>query len=74
MFTTEKTTSLEIKPVTKLMRADGELLLKCPHCESIRGVEDEGDEVHGAQYQDNLCDGWYEISFNPKMVKKVEDL
>ena len=73
----EKTESTEIKPVTKLMRDDGEFLLKCPHCGRIRGINDDfedGEEVYGEQYQDNLCDGWYEISHNAVMVNDVEDL
>lgn len=68
-----KTTSESILPVKKVMREDGELLLKCPHCGEIRGVWDDGDAI-GGMYQDNLCDGHYEIDDDVIFVNSVSIL
>lgn len=54
-----------------------EWLVVCPHCGHIRGIEKEGSlsNLQGEQYQDNLCDGWYEISNNATVsIKTVEQL
>lgn len=80
MFThhqTEKTDSLDILPVTLLFAEGDELLLKCPHCGSTRGIENDFNglnNVKGEQYQDNLCDGWYEISFDAKLAKNISEI
>jgi hypothetical protein len=75
---TQKTESLEILPVSKVFddHDDHEYLVKCPHCERIRGVEKEASlSAHfGEQYQDNLCDGWFEIAEGATLVRDVEDL
>lgn len=68
-----KTESKYILPVKKVMREDGELLLKCPHCGEIRGVYDDEDAI-GSQYQDNLCDGHYEIDDDVVFVHSVSIL
>jgi hypothetical protein len=73
----KKTTSNEIKPVVKFFKDSGEFLLKCPHCDSIRGISDEFGSIKklsGEQYQDNLCDGWYYVSNNPTLVSDIEKL
>ncbi len=54
-----------------------EWILVCPHCGEVRGIEKEGSlsNLQGEQYQDNLCDGWYEISNNATAsIKTVEEL
>ena len=68
-----KSESKYILPVKKAMREDGELLLKCPHCGEIRGVYDDEDAI-GGMYQDNLCDGHYEIDDDVVFVHSVSIL
>lgn len=73
----EKKESDEIKPVIKFFKDGDEFLHKCPHCSRIRGIENEFGTIEaltGEQYQDNLCDGLYEISRDAVMVNAVEDL
>lgn len=74
----DKTKSLEILTVSKVFddKQANEFLVKCPHCENVRGVEKEASlhGLGGEQYQDNLCDGWYEISPEAKIVDSVEKL
>lgn len=71
----DKTESDAILPVNKLFWVSGEYYLKCPHCGRIRGVNDEtgrfGDML-GGQYQDNLCDGHYEISMDANRVSSMD--
>jgi len=73
-----KTKSLEILPVNKVFNDEqqNEFLVKCPHCKNIRGIDKEGSlrNLGGEQYQDNLCDGWYELSPNAKIVNTIEEL
>jgi hypothetical protein len=74
----EKTQSLEILAVKHVYndKQDNSFLIKCPHCENIRGIhkEDSLRNLGGEQYQDNLCDGWYEISREAKFISSVEKL
>lgn len=73
----KKTTSNEIKPVVKFFKDSDEFLLKCPHCDSIRGISDEFGSIKklsGEQYQDNLCNGWYEISNTPLLIDNIDNL
>lgn len=74
---TEKTASDEILMVRKFFAENDEFLLKCPHCGRIRGIENETgdlDDLIGAQYEDNLCGGTYEVDDNPFLVRDVEKL
>ena len=77
----EKTESKEILIVTKAVnyKQENEFLVKCPHCNNIRGIDkaDGSDSLRwlgGEQFQDNLCDGWYEISREACLVDDVEKL
>ncbi len=75
----ENTASDEILIVTKLYRDrnEGEILLKCPHCARIIGLNgDEEDEIdfEGAQFEDNICKGTFEIGDNPVFIKDVDAL
>ena len=74
----QKTESLEILSVDKVYdeKREREFLLKCPHCGHVRGIdkEDTLKGLGGEQYQDNLCNGWYEISRDAKLVTNIEEL
>ena len=74
----KKTTSQEILLITKVFddKQENEYLLKCPHCGTIRGADKEGSlqDLGGAQYQDNICNGWYEISPDAVTVNDIEEL
>lgn len=50
---------------------DGELVVRCPHCSRIMGVE---GPVRGEQYQDRLCGGWLEVSFDARRISDTEEL
>lgn len=73
----EKTKSDEIKPVARFFKEGGEFLLKCPHCKAIRGINNEFGSINklsGEQYQDNLCNGWFEVNRNPIIVHDLGKL
>jgi hypothetical protein len=73
----EKTQSDEIKPVSKFFIESNEFLFTCPHCKSIRGIDNELgviEKLAGEQYQDNLCDGWFEVDQNPIIVNDIEKI
>jgi hypothetical protein len=78
MLEFEKTTSQEIRPVQELFddKQSNEFLFKCPHCNRIRGINKEASlrDLKGEQYQDNLCDGWMEISPEAVLIHDVEKL
>ncbi|PSV00486.1 hypothetical protein [Photobacterium kishitanii] len=72
MFQT--TTSKYILPVTVLIRDKDEFLLKCPHCGRIRGIPHETGSLHdvvGESYEDNLCSGSFEISYDAQLVTDI---
>lgn len=74
----EKATD-EILLVKKFFRDrdENEILLKCPHCESLRSIEgdlEDEDDFEGSQFEDNLCGGTYEIDENPIFIKNIDDL
>jgi hypothetical protein len=68
----------ESNAITKVFndKHENEFLFKCPHCDNVRGIEKEDSlrNLGGEQYQDNLCDGWYEISRKATFVETVKDL
>lgn len=76
MYKFEKTTSRSILPVTAVYRDGNEFLLTCPHCGHRRGIEaSEGlIDVVGEQFQDNLCDGWFEITDEVNVVADIDVL
>lgn len=54
-----------------------EWLIVCPHCGNVRGIDKEGSlsNLRGAQYEDNLCYGMYELSESVEAsIKTVEQL
>ncbi|MEA5357340.1 hypothetical protein VB319_25765 [Vibrio parahaemolyticus] len=70
----EKTDSNEILPVTVLFKEDGEFILKCPHCGVNRTVQSESgsfSDIKGEIYEDNLCTGSFEISYDAKLVNDI---
>ncbi|MFS1427356.1 hypothetical protein LMH73_009365 [Vibrio splendidus] len=72
-----ETDSKAILPVTVLFSDGNEFILKCPHCGSNRGIENETgslDYVKGEQYQDNMCKGWFEVSQDAKLVTNLAEV
>lgn len=54
----------EILDVSTYARVSGEILVKCPHCQTILVLED-GD-FKGEQFTHKLCGGWFEVSHDAK--------
>jgi len=46
---------------------DGDWLVICPHCGGPLGLEP--GPVRGEQYQDKVCGGWLQVSFDAVRVK-----
>ncbi len=72
------TCDLEILPITNVFddKEGNEFLVKCPHCDRVRGIEKDLrlSELGGEQYQDNLCHGWFEIAADATLVRDIENL
>lgn len=71
----------EILPITRLYldRDSHEVLYKCPHCEAIRGFDDDlyHNEYHdfvNSIFTDNLCGGEAIIEENHRFINNVDNL
>lgn len=54
---------------------DGSLCCRCPHCQDVIGIEgDEPSDTHGEQYQCRRCNGWMEVTYDAKLIKRGSDL
>lgn len=81
----EEDTSGYILPVKLVSKDGGDYCVKCPHCQSIIGIQgDDMSEIRGEQFQHKKrewqgahgmkssgCDGWLEVTENAKFVKEL---
>jgi hypothetical protein len=66
------TTSDEIRIVGRVSKDSEGYLVKCPHCERILGLaESRLSDIRGEQYQDRVCKGWLEVSYDAKFVPEL---
>lgn len=52
----------------------GDLVVRCPHCKTVIGVEgQEGDDIRGEQFQhrSGKCNGWLEVASDARRVDAV---
>ncbi len=52
----------------------GELVVRCPHCKAVIGVEgQDGDDIRGEQFlhRGRGCDGWLEVATDARRVDAV---
>lgn len=78
-------TSGYILPVKLVSKDGGDYCVKCPHCQSIIGIQGEDmSEIRGEQFQHKKrefqgprgmktmgCDGWLEVTRNAKFVREL---
>lgn len=64
-----------IYEVHHLVRDDDmSICCRCPHCQSVIGLEgDEFSDVRGEQFQCR-CGGWLEVSYRAACLKRGSDL
>jgi len=62
----------EILPVTKYFIDSGEVLVRCPHCRRIVGLQ-SGD-FKGEMFYDRLCNGNYEVLTTAKRITNPDNL
>jgi hypothetical protein len=63
-----------ILTVKRYAHDGGGLVVRCPHCKDVIGVEgDEGDDIRGEQFQhrSKRCDGWLEVWSQARRVAEV---
>ncbi|KTC34170.1 hypothetical protein AO265_39850 [Pseudomonas sp. ABAC61] len=64
-----------IYEVHHLVRDDDmSICCRCPHCQSVIGLEgDEFSDVRGEQFQCR-CGGWFEVSYRTACLKRGSNL
>lgn len=62
----------EIIIVNKYFVDNGEVLVKCPHCERILGLQ--SGEFKGEQFFDKLCKGQLEVAYTAKRISDPDKL
>ncbi|CAN7466168.1 hypothetical protein LJR034_003007 [Caballeronia sp. LjRoot34] len=56
--------------VTEYDRDDGDVIVKCPHCQRILGLQ--SGPFKGGQFQHRVCGGWLGVSHDARRVKFFE--
>lgn len=63
-----------ILPVKRYAHDGGGLVVRCPHCKEVIGLDgEEGDDIRGEQFQhrSKRCDGWFEVWTQARRVAEV---
>lgn len=62
----------EIKSVRRVSKDAGDYVVRCPHCQSIIGIEgDDLSEIRGEQYQHRMCGGWLMVEHDARFVREL---
>ena len=62
----------EIKTVRRVSKDGGDYCVKCPHCESVIGIEgNDLSEIQGEQYQHRRCGGWLQVDHDARFVSEL---
>lgn len=63
----------EIGIVTRVSRDGGDLIVRCPHCKNLRGIEGHGmEDVRGESYVCG-CGGEYEVAYDARLVDELPE-
>ena len=63
----------EIGIVTRVSRDGGDLIVRCPHCKNLRGIEGHDmKDVRGESYICG-CGGEYEVAYEARLVDELPE-